>query len=178
MNNHIHSQQQQRPILRNIFQHSSYIFRNHFPIWTHLDICTLKGNFALWKYTTTLTVMTPWLLAAVVWRLIILSLLSFCCASLCKINFSLLSARPRKHLHCRVCGCRECKVRNYIWDHLACHGFSTVLALGCASAGADSWVGIVQSTLLFLPLPQANYRLWPVQTPPQARSEQKWRFSA
>lgn len=47
----------------------------------------LKGNFAWWKYTTTLTVITPWLLAAVFWRWIILSLLSFNCASLCKINF-------------------------------------------------------------------------------------------
>lgn len=169
MNKHMHSQQQQWAILNNIFQLSNYIFRNRFPIWTHLNICTLKGNFAWWKYTTTLTVITPWLLAAVVWRWIILSLLSFYCASLCKINF--LCSQPGPENRSALQG---------VWLH--------------GALGQKSHLGPPQ---LPLPVQGSSTGLWlcrhcqlgrncsehpgpPSHSPRQitdSRSEQKWRFS-
>lgn len=136
MNSHMHSQQQQGPILRRIFQRSNYIFRNHFPIWTHLDICTLKGNFALWKYTTTLAVITPWLLAAVVWRWIILLLLSFCCASLCKINFPCSQQGPAIRSALQSVWLQRVKGQTHTWEQLTCRGSCRAPALGCAPAAA------------------------------------------
>lgn len=141
MNKHTHSQQQQGPILRNIFQLSNYIFRNHFPIWTHLDISTLEGNSAWWKHTTTLTVTAPWLLAAAAQRWIILSLLSFYCASLCKMNLPCSQPGPEKQGVWLPGGLGQ----NSHLGPLTCHLLSRLCR--CCQ------LGIVQSTLVLLHTP-------------------------